>query len=167
MKEVTLHSAVKPLAIERGHATFGGQTVEVAVRHGITYSATLDITGDIGNVTRLENLVNDGIGKKLTKMEESLKTLQGDLKAALESRGKPFEHAEELETKTKRLNQLNLELEVGKTDEVIMSDSEDENENRDNPEQDAPEHDNPEQDNSEHDGSSPDRDKPKPPHGRR
>ncbi len=41
-------------------------------------------------------------------------------------KGKPFEHADELAQKTERLNQLNLELEVGKADEVIMNDSEDE-----------------------------------------
>ena len=128
------------LAIERGHDYLGTAVAEVAVRHGITYAATMDITGDIGNVTRLENLVNDGIGKKLASMEERLVELQSDLKAALESKGKPFEHAEELETKSKRLTQLNLELEVGKTDEVIMNESEDED--RDNEKPNRDEHDN-------------------------
>lgn len=120
----------------------GTAVAEVAVRHGITYAATMDITGDIGNVTRLENLVNDGIGKKLASMEERLVELQSDSKAALESKGKPFEHAEELETKSKRLTQLNLELEVGKTDEVIMNESEDEDKDRDNEKPDRDEHDN-------------------------
>lgn len=138
------------LAIERGHNGFGGATAEIAVRHRITYTTTMDITGDVGNITRLENLVNDGIGKKLAALENRLVGLQSDLKAALESKGKPFEHAEELETKSKRLTQLNLELEVGKTDEVFMNDSEDEV--KDSPKHDA--HDN-------------DRDIPKPPrHGR-
>ena len=124
------------LGIEKGHTTFGGTTVNVAVRHGITYTAELDITGDIGNVARLENLVNDGIEKKLTNMAEKLEQLKGDLNAALESKGKPFEHAEELAAKSARLNQLNLELEVGKTDEVIIEDGEDEPQNsheRDDP----------------------------------
>ena len=127
----------------------GKAVAEVAVRHGITYIAAMEITGDIGNVTRLENLVNDGIGKKLAAMEDKLVVLQGDLKAALESKGKPFEHAEELETKTQRLTQLNLELEVGKADEVIMDEKEDED--RDSPSRDNPEN---------------DRDKPKPSRGR-
>ncbi len=137
------------LAIERGHDCLGKAVAEVAVRHGITYIAAMEITGDIGNVTRLENLVNDGIGKKLAAMEDKLVVLQGDLKAALESKGKPFEHAEELETKTQRLTQLNLELEVGKADEVIMDEKEDED--RDSPSRDNPEN---------------DRDKPKPSRGR-
>ncbi len=137
------------LAIERGHDYLGKAVAEVAVRHGITYIAAMEITGDIGNVTRLENLVNDGIGKKLAAMEDKLVVLQGDLKAALESKGKPFEHAEELETKTQRLTQLNLELEVGKADEVIMDEKEDED--RDSPSRDNPEN---------------DRDKPKPSRGR-
>ncbi len=137
------------LAIERGHDYLGKAVAEVAVRHGITYTAAMEITGDIGNVTRLENLVNDGIGKKLAAMEDKLVVLQGDLKAALESKGKPFEHAEELETKIQRLTQLNLELEVGKADEVIMDEKEDED--RDSPSRDNPEN---------------DRDKPKPSRGR-
>lgn len=139
------------LAVERGHNAFGGTQTEIAVRHGITYTTDMDIKGDIGNITRLENLVNDGIGRKLANLENRLETAKKDLQAATENKGKPFEHAEELETKTKRLDQLNLELEVGKTDEVIMNDDEDE------------EHGNP-----EHDAPDNDRGRPKPPpHGKR
>ena len=66
------------------------------------------------------------------------------MSAALASKGKPFEHAEELETKSARLEQLNLELEVGKTDEVIMNDeSEDENIEKEDHSQSRNEHDSP------------------------
>lgn len=123
------------LSIEKTHNGFGGATPMIAIRKEITYSTDMDITGDIGNVTRLENLFNDGIGKKLAMLEERLNVVQGDLFAAQETKGKPFEHAEELAQKSARLNQLNLELEVGKADEVIMNDSEDE---RDEPDRDAP-----------------------------
>ncbi len=51
---------------------------------------------------------------------------KGDLQAALSNMGKPFEHTEKLARKTEPLNQRNLELEVGRADEVIMNDSEDE-----------------------------------------
>lgn len=128
------------LALQKSHGYFATTTINIAVRHGITYDTEMDITGDIGNVARLENLVNDGIGKKLAYMEERLEQLKNDLTAALESKGKPFEHAEELETKSKRLTQLNLELEVGRTDEVIMN--ENEGENRDNEKLERDEHDN-------------------------
>lgn len=128
------------LALQKSHGYFATTTINIAVRHGITYDTEMDITGDIGNIARLENLVNDGIGKKLAYMEERLEQLKNDLTAALESKGKPFEHAEELETKSKRLTQLNLELEVGRTDEVIMNENEDEG--RDNEKPECGEHDN-------------------------
>lgn len=127
------------LAVQEGYNAFTGVTAEIAIRHGNTYAAEMDITGDIGNITRLENLVNDGIGKKLANLENKLAIAKSDLQAALENKGKPFEHADELAQKTERLNQLNLELEVGKSDEVIMNDSEDEE--KDNPEHDAPDND--------------------------
>ena len=67
---------------------------------------------------------------------------KNDLSAALASKGKPFEHAEELEAKSARLEQLNIELEVGKTDEVIMNDeSEDENIEKEDHSQSRNEHD--------------------------
>lgn len=134
------------LAVEKTRTGFGTVSTLIALRREITYTTDMDITGDIGNVTRLENLFNGGIEKKLTKLKENLEIAQSDLKAAQESKGKPFEHAEELERKVARLNQLNLELDVGKADEVVMSENEDEQHTA--PERFAPDN---------------DRDKPKPP----
>ena len=57
-------------------------------------------------------------------MEEKLTRTQTDLQEALAAKGKPFEHAEELAEKSARLEQLNRELEVGKAEEVIMNDDE-------------------------------------------
>lgn len=122
------------LALEKAHDYLGGAYAQIAVRHEITYTTNLDIMGDIGNATRLDNLVNDGIGKKLADMEKKCEQAKGDLQAALENKGKPFEHADELAQKSARLNQLNIELEVGKADEVIMNDSEDES--RESPDRD-------------------------------
>ncbi len=81
------------LALEKEHDSFGGRRVALAVRHEITYSAAMDITGDIGNITRLENLVNDGIGKRLDGMKESMEHAKDDLQAALSGKGKQFEHS--------------------------------------------------------------------------
>ena len=64
-------------------------------------------------------------------MEERLTRTQTDLQEALAAKGKPFEHAEEIAEKSARLEQLNRELEVGKAEEVIMNDDEEQ-------EQDAP-----------------------------
>lgn len=113
--------------------TTTGFTVSTAIslRKELTYTTEIDISGDIGNVTRLENLFNKGLDRKLADMTDKLTRMQTDLNEALAAKGKPFEHAEELAAKSARLEQLNLELEVGKAEEVIMNDDEEQ-------EQDAP-----------------------------
>ncbi|MBP1546468.1 MAG: hypothetical protein J6A37_07705 [Oscillospiraceae bacterium] len=116
-------------AVEKIH---NGFTVGagISLRHKLTYTAEMDITGDIGNITRLENLFNKGLDKKLTDLEDRLSRMKTDLQEAQAAKGKPFEHAEELATKSARLEQLNRELEVGQVDEVIMDESEDKDETK-------------------------------------
>ena len=113
------------LSLEKIH---NGFTVGsgVSLRNKLTYTAEIDITGDIGNITRLENLFSKGFDRRLSELEEKLTRTQTDLQEALAAKGKPFEHAEELAEKSARLEQLNRELEVGQADEVIMNESEDE-----------------------------------------
>ena len=113
------------LSLEKIH---NGFTVGsgISLRNKLTYTAEIDITGDIGNVTRLENLFSKGFDRRLSELEEKLTRTQTDLQEALAAKGKTFEHAEELAAKSARLEQLNRELEVGQADEVIMNDSEDE-----------------------------------------
>ena len=96
----------------------------ISLRNKLTYTAEIDITGDIGNVTRLENLFSKGFDKKLSDMTDKLNRMQTDLNEAHAAKGKPFERAEELAEKSARLEQLNLELEVGKAEDVIMNDDE-------------------------------------------
>lgn len=96
----------------------------ISLRNKLTYTAEIDITGDIGNVTRLENLFSKGFDKKLSDMTDKLNRMQTDLNEAHAVKGKPFERAEELAEKSARLEQLNLELEVGKAEDVIMNDDE-------------------------------------------
>ena len=48
--------------------------------------------------------------------------MQTDLTEAVVAKGKPFEHAAELSEKSAMLEQLNHELEVGKEENVIMND---------------------------------------------
>ena len=134
------------LAIEKAVDVAGNIYAQIAVRNEITYTTNIDLSGDIGNTTRLDNLINDGIAKKLADAEKKCEQARNDLQTALDNKGKPFEHADELAEKSARLNQLNIELEVGRADEVIMNETEDDS--RESPDRDT-------RDN--------DRSKPKPP----
>lgn len=87
------------------------------------FNADMDISCDIRKVTRLENLFK-GLEQNLYSMTDKLARMQTDLTEAVAAKGKPFEHAEELAQKSARLEQLNREPEVGKADEVIMNDEE-------------------------------------------
>lgn len=114
------------LAIEKIHNGFTVGT-GISLHRELTYTTDMDITGDIGNFTRLENLFSKGFDRRLSELEEKLTRTQTDLQEALAAKGKPFEHAEELAAKSARLEQLNRELEVGQADEVIMNDEEEQN----------------------------------------
>ncbi len=118
------------LAIEK---FYNGFTVSagISLRKELTYNADMDISGDIGNVTRLENLFSKGLERKLDSMTDKLARMQTDLTEAVAAKGKPFEHAAELAEKSARLEQLNRELEVGKAEDVIMDDEQE----RDSPAQ--------------------------------
>ena len=111
------------LAIEKIHNGFN-VSAGISLHKELTYTTEMDISGDIGNVTRLENLFSKGFEKKLSDMTDNLNRMQTDLNEAHAAKGKPFEHAEELAEKSARLEQLNLELEVGKAEDVIMNDDE-------------------------------------------
>ena len=131
MSEANSPSLCKPigsfcdfeLAIEKIHNGFTVGT-GISLHRELTYTTDMDITGDIGNVTRLENLFSKGLDRKLADMTEKLSRMQTDLTEAVAAKGKPFEHAEELALKSARLEQLNRELEVGKAEDVIMNDEE-------------------------------------------
>ena len=118
------------LAIEKIHNGFN-VSAGISLHKELTYTTEMDISGDIGNVTRLENLFSKGLERKLDSMTDKLARMQTDLTEAVAAKGKPFEHAAELAEKSARLEQLNRELEVGKAEEVIMND--DDEQERDAP----------------------------------
>ena len=119
------HRKLVQLSLEKNDNGFTVGT-GISLRNKLTYTADIDITGDIGSVTRLENLFSKGFDRRLSELEEKLTRTQTDLQEALAAKGKPFEHAEELAEKSARLEQLNRELEVRQVGEVIMNESEDE-----------------------------------------
>ena len=118
------------LAIEKFHNGFN-VSAGISLCKELTYNTDMDISGDIGNVTRLENLFSKGLERKLDSMTDKLARMQTDLTEAVAAKGKPFEHAAELAEKSARLEQLNRELEVGKAEDVIMDDEQE----RDSPAQ--------------------------------
>lgn len=96
---------------------------------GLQHSAELTLESDIGNITRMENVLKIGIDKMLNNLNTQLGELESNLKEARETKDLPFEFTEELNTKAARLEQLNCELNFDKPDDVVMIDEED----KDNP----------------------------------
>ncbi len=82
-----------------------------------TYSLDLGTSG-IGNMSRLENLIN-GLEEKLEYFKEELNIAQDNLKEAQKNCDKVFPYEEELALKIMRQSELNQLLEFDKTDEVL------------------------------------------------
>ncbi len=102
----------------------------ISLRHngGIEYSAYLTMENNTGNITRMENIIKTGIDKELARCEERIDRDKSDISQAQNTITQPFEFAEELKQKTARLEQLNAELDVGKSDEIFVEDEEDRSE---------------------------------------
>ena len=74
-----------------------------------------------GNLTRLENFVND-LPERKVRLEKRLEQLKSDLEIAKEQEGKPFEQAEQLSALLSEQAELNAELNLDKREEVIVDD---------------------------------------------
>lgn len=103
----------------------------------IQHSAELSLDSDMGNVTRMENILKLGIDKMISETESRLKELNEDLQEAKQTKDTPFEFAAELEEKAARLEQLNSEL--NKPDDITILD---ENEEQNDPDLDLEENEN-------------------------
>ena len=78
-----------------------------------------------GNLIRIENALN-AIPEKLQSTETRLETFENQMADAKAELGKPFEREEELQHKSARLNELNIELnmdEHGGKEDMLMDDS--------------------------------------------
>lgn len=89
---------------------------------GLRYSTELELQNDLGNITRLENILKHGIDKRISGLQADLARNEKDLAEALRTKDAPFEYADELAQKSLRLAQLDAELGVGKKDEIIIDD---------------------------------------------
>ena len=78
-----------------------------------------------GNLIRIENALN-AIPERLKSTETRLETLENQMADAKAELGKPFEREEELQHKSARLNELNIELnmdEHGGKEDMLTDDS--------------------------------------------
>lgn len=102
---------------------------------GLSYSAQLELQNDLGNITRLENILKHGIDKQIDNLKYNLARNEKDLSEAERTKDAPFEFADELAEKSARLATLNVELGVDKKDEVTIDE-----ESKDGDEQEPPKH---------------------------
>lgn len=119
------------ITVKRTDTVFGSgsPTLFLQQSNGIQHIAELSIDNDIGNITRMENILKSGVDKTIRETEYKLERLKADLQEAKQTKDTPFEFAAELETKAARLEQLNFEL--NKPDEVVMLDEDEEKDNPD------------------------------------
>ena len=78
-----------------------------------------------GNLTRIENFLND-LPEREKRLKSKLEQLKSDLAIAKEQAGKPFEQAERLKELLSEQAQLNAELNLGKREDAIVDDGDEE-----------------------------------------
>lgn len=88
------------------------------------YSVSLG-TDTFGNITRLDNAL-EGLTKRLEMNEQELDNVKTQYETAKVDVEKPFAQEEELKTKTARLNERNVLLNVDKRENEIVGDEPDE-----------------------------------------
>ena len=64
-----------------------------------------------GNLTRIDNALN-GMADRLATVQSKLESLYSQMETAKAELGKPFPQEEELRTKSARLAELNIELNI-------------------------------------------------------
>ena len=80
-----------------------------------------------GNLTRLDNFLND-LPAREERLKNKLEQLKSDLAIAKEQAGKPFEQAERLQELLSEQAQLNAELNLGKREDAIVDDGDEDEE---------------------------------------
>ena len=95
---------------------------KVTLSHKMSYSVSLG--GDLhGNITRMDNALA-GIEAEQAASAELLANAKAQLAAAQEQVSRPFPQEEELRTKSARLDELNIALNLDKRDDENLDDAE-------------------------------------------
>ena len=74
----------------------------------------------LGNITRIDNAL-DGMEQKIAACRTQLEDTQRQLASAKEQVNKPFPQSEELKTKSARLDELNILLNLDKRDDDLAN----------------------------------------------
>ena len=86
-------------------------------------SYKVDLGSDIhGNITRIDNVLGN-IENKLESAKNQLVDTKNQYETAKQEINRPFPQEEELKTKSKRLDELNIQLNLNEKDNEIISDS--------------------------------------------
>lgn len=118
-----------PLGEYRGFSmtlSYDGQANEYRITLKGALSHTVVLGSDIyGNITRMDNRI-DGIEEQLKVLNEKLADIQKQLENARTEMDAPFAREAELAEKTRRLQELNVLLNLDAKDKTLMADEPDE-----------------------------------------
>lgn len=94
-----------------------------SMKNNLSYKTELG-SDPSGNITRIDNVLN-GIETRLSSMENNLEDTKKNYESAKKEIEKPFPQEEELKTKSKRLDELNIKLNLNNKDKEIIDDGND------------------------------------------
>ena len=90
----------------------------ITLKHDLTHTVSL---GDsvTGNIQRIDNVLSDFANQR-QRCEEQLENTRVQLETAKAEAAKPFPQEEELRTKSARLDELNIELNMDRAEGEIL-----------------------------------------------
>lgn len=94
-----------------------------SMKNNLSYKTELG-SDPSGNITRIDNVLN-GIETRLSSVENNLEDTKKNYESAKKEIEKPFPQEEELKTKSKRLDKLNIKLNLNNKDKEIIDDGND------------------------------------------
>ena len=94
-----------------------------SMKNNLSYKTELG-SDSSGNITRIDNALN-GIETRLSSVENNLEDTKKNYESAKKEIEKPFPQEEELKTKSKRLDELNIKLNLNNKDKEIIDDGND------------------------------------------
>lgn len=94
-----------------------------SMKNNLSYKTELG-SDPSGNITRIDNVLN-GIETRISSIENNLEDTKKNYESAKKEIEKPFPQEEELKTKSKRLDELNIKLNLNNKDKEIIDDGND------------------------------------------